>query len=125
MQRLSRNQILEEIEETDMATIHPPANGVSFNREEAGANTWNGPTRQDISEEERNKQLADIRAAAPQNPESYSAKAAQARSGLEARLQAHNDRHREELAAAEKAKGSPLTFEERLLLGKKTPKPRV
>jgi hypothetical protein len=99
-----------------MSTIHPPANGVGYNREEAAANTWNGPKRLELSEEQRNKQLADIRAASPQNPESYSAKAARARAEREARQQTHNDKLREALAAAERAKGRPLTFAERQLV---------
>ena len=92
-----------------MATIHPPANGVSYNSEEAAANTWNGPKRLELSEEERNKQLAEIRAKAPQNPESCSAKAARARAEKEAREKPTEDA----LRAATVAKGKPLTFDER------------
>jgi hypothetical protein len=117
VKRLSRNQIEEELLlEDEMATIHPPANGVSYNREEAAANTWNGPKRLEISEEQRNKQLNDIRVKAPQNPESYSAKAARAREDQQARQNAHNDKLRQELDAATAAKGAPLTFAERLVI---------
>jgi hypothetical protein len=97
-----------------MSTIHAPANGVSFNREEKAANTW--PDVKQKFEPLTNKQLADIRGKAPHNPESYSAKAARARAEQTARQQAHNDKLREALAAAERAKGRPLTFAERQLV---------
>jgi hypothetical protein len=106
----------DEIEGNSMSTIHPPANGISYNREEQAANTWSGPKRLELSDEERNKQLADIRARSPQNPESYSAKAARARAEQTARQQAHNDKLREALAGAERAKVRPLTFAERQLV---------
>jgi hypothetical protein len=102
----------DEIEENSMSTIHPPANGVGYNHEEAAANTWNGPKRLERSEEQRNKQIADIRAASPQNPESYSAKAARARAEREAREKPVVDALRE----ATIAKGKPLTLEERQLV---------
>jgi hypothetical protein len=104
----------DEIEGNSMSTIHPPANGVSYNREEKAANTW--PDVKQKFEPLTNKQLADLRAEAPQNPESYSAKAARARAEQTAHQQAHNDKLREAITAAERAKGRPLTFAERQLV---------
>jgi hypothetical protein len=102
----------DEIEENSMSTIHPLAGAVPT-REEAAANTWPVFKQQPAP---TNEQLADIRARSPQNPESYSAKAARARAEQTARQQAHNDKLREALAAAERAKGRPLTFAERQLV---------
>jgi hypothetical protein len=48
--------------------------------------------------------------------ESYTARAARARAGQEARQKAHDDKIREEFSAAEKAKGSPLSFTERAFI---------
>jgi hypothetical protein len=94
--RLSRNEIEREIEETDMSTIHPPANGVSYNREEFHANTW--------PENKRPKpltpaQLAELREKAPKNPNAYNAKAAANIAERQARQNAHDDKRRAELAA--------------------------
>lgn len=60
-----------------MATIHPPANGVSFNREEAAANTW---LSRKLPDPLTNEQLADIRAKAQARPQhnTHSAEHAQA-----------------------------------------------
>ncbi len=77
MSRLSRNEIFEA-EENAMATIHPPANGVSYNSEEQAANTWNGPKRTELTPEQLVARDAELRAKAPQNPNSYSARAAAA-----------------------------------------------
>ena len=100
----------DEIEGNSMSTIHPPANGVSYNREEKAANTW--PDVKQKFDPLTNKQLADLRAEAPQNPESYSAKAARARAEKEAREKPVLDA----LRAATVAKGKPLTLEERQLV---------
>jgi len=89
-----------------MATIHPPANGIGYNSEEAVANTW--PKFKQAAPL-TNEQLADIRAKAPQDPESYSAAAARARAEREEREKPSLDA----LRAASKAKGRPLTGAER------------
>lgn len=68
-----------------MATIHPPANGVSYNREEQAANTW--PKFKQAAPL-TNEQLADLRAKAPQNPNSHSARAAKAAAERSARRDA-------------------------------------
>jgi hypothetical protein len=109
--RLSKDEIFRE-EDNAMATIHPPANGVSFNREEAAANTWNGPKRTELTADQFIARDNALRAKAPQNPDSHNARAAIDAADRQARQKAHDDKQRAALAAAEAAKGSRLTLVE-------------
>jgi hypothetical protein len=92
-----------------MATIHPPANGHSYNAEELAANTWSGPKRGDALTP---AQLDELRAKA-QPTDSHNARAAVDIEDRQARQKAVDDTTRATLAAAEAAKGSALSREER------------
>jgi hypothetical protein len=96
MRALSKDEIEKELLEEEMSTIHPPANGVSYNREELAANTWSGPSsaRHPLTP----AQLAELREKAPKNPSAYNAKAAADIAERQARQNAHDDKRRAELA---------------------------
>jgi hypothetical protein len=112
MRALSRNEIEAALLEDEMATIFPPANGVSYNREEQLANT--DPVYPPREAPLTPAQLDELRAKAPaQNPESHNATAAVIIAERQARQKAHDDKLRKAIADAEAAKGSPLTFQER------------
>jgi len=96
-----------------MSTIHPPANGVSFNREEAAANTWTGPKRTELTTDQFIARDDELRARAPKNLDTHNARAAADIADRQARQSAHDDKLREALSAAEAKKGSPLSFVER------------
>jgi hypothetical protein len=99
MSRLRRNEIEKELLEEEMATIHPPANGVSYNREEQAANTHISFRRTELKAEQMIARDAELRASAPTNPNSYNAKAAADIAERQARQKAHDDKLRAELAA--------------------------
>lgn len=75
--KLSRAEIEREIEETDM-TIHPLAVPGRPTREEAAANTYISFRRAELTPAQLVARDAELRAKAPQNPNSHSARAAKA-----------------------------------------------
>jgi hypothetical protein len=103
MSRLSRNEIEKELLEEEMATIHPPANGVSYNREEQAANTHISFRRTELTAEQMIARDAELRANAPKDPDSFNAKAAADIADRQERQKAHDDKVRAELASADKA----------------------
>jgi hypothetical protein len=78
-----------------MSTIHPPANGHSYNAEELAANTWSGPKRGDALTP---AQLDELRAKA-QPTNSHNAKAAVDIADRQARQKVQDDKRRAEIAA--------------------------
>jgi hypothetical protein len=114
MRALSRNEIEAALLEDEMATIFPPANGVSYNREEQLANT--DPVYPPREAPYTPTQLDELRAKAAQNPHSHNAQAAVVIAERQARQKAHDDKLRAKLDAATAAKGAPLTFEERQVI---------
>jgi hypothetical protein len=96
-----------------MATTHPPANGVSYNSEEAAANTWPQQKRTELTADQFIARDKELRAKAPHNPGTHNAKAAIDIADRQARQKAHDDKLRALLSTAEAKKGSPLTLVER------------